>query len=133
MNQLANVKTALEKQIDSEAACRHVRKLLAQRGWTDALQAEAWGVFSAALHRMGVSLDDTWDARWARAYSYGHNVAGLRNGRLAHFANAYADICEEVDALTPDLEMTLEGFWLQWDRGDTYEGTAGEHWHVAER
>ena len=70
-----------------------------------------------------------WDVNWAAAYSDGHNNRGLRGRRLAHYANSYADICAEVESLVPDLMMTLEAFWLQWERGDAYEGTAGEHWH----
>lgn len=72
-----------------------------------------------------------WDTNWAAAYSDGHNNRGLRGRRLAHYAHAYADICSEVESLVPDLELTLEAFWLRWDTGSTYEGTAGEHWRLA--
>jgi hypothetical protein len=68
-----------------------------------------------------------WSQHWSRAYEYGHNVLRLRNGRLTHFANAYADIAEEAEAVAPELEMTLEAFALQWERGD-YFGTWNEHW-----
>ena len=76
---------------------------------------------------------ETWDTHWARAYSFGHNVLHLSVRRLVHFAHAYADICEEVATLVPDLEMTLEAFWLQWEAGDSFEGTEGEHWHLVTR
>lgn len=75
---------------------------------------------------------ETWDRRFCLAYSDGHNKRGLRGRRLDHYAHAYADISEEVAALTPELELTLEAFWLQWDGGKAYYGTAGEHWHLAE-
>lgn len=72
-----------------------------------------------------------WSYHWCKAYSDGHNNRGLLGGRLRHYANAYADICEEVCAAAPDLEMTLDAFWLQWDRGDAFEGSASEHWHLS--
>lgn len=71
----------------------------------------------------------TWTENWARAYAYGHNAVMLRGQRLAHFANAYADIAEEAEAIVPDLELTLESFWIQWDAGDLFEGTPNEDWH----
>jgi len=80
---------------------------------------------------MAQHATESWGSRWARAYSFGHNTAHLHDKRLAHFANAFADICEEVDALFSDLEMTVEAFWLQWDGGARYFGTEGGHWHVA--
>jgi len=74
---------------------------------------------------------EAWDQAYCKAYSDGHNNRGLRGRRLDHYAHAFADICGEVDSLVPDLEMTLDAFWLQWDRGDVFEGTPGEHWHRA--
>jgi hypothetical protein len=72
-----------------------------------------------------------WDTLYCRAYSDGHNNRGLRGRRLAHFARAYADICEEVDTVAPELEMTLDAFWLQWGNDGAFEGTSTEHWHFA--
>lgn len=70
-----------------------------------------------------------WSYNYCRAYSDGHNNHALHGRLLDHYANAFADICEEVDALTPDLEMTLEAFWLQWTDGAVFEATATEHWY----
>lgn len=72
-----------------------------------------------------------WSYHYCRAYSDGHNTHGLRGKRLDHYASAFADITVEVDGLAPDLEMTLEAFWIQWDAGATFEGSATEHWHFA--
>lgn len=72
-----------------------------------------------------------WSYNYCRAYSDGHNNRGLGGKRLDHFASAYADICEEVDTCCPELEMTLEAFWLRWNEGVTFEGTATEHWYLA--
>lgn len=63
-----------------------------------------------------------WHLNWARAYSDGHNNRGLRGGRLAHYANAYADHCEEVSG-----QPALASFFEDWDR-DIYEGSPTEHW-----
>jgi hypothetical protein len=104
--------------------CEWVRDALDRHGLTEKVEQRASALLASAIR-------PTWADRWAEAYAFGHNVAKLRNGRLDHFANAYADICEEVDALAPELEMTLEAFWLQWERGDRFFGTANEDWHLA--
>lgn len=67
-----------------------------------------------------------WPENWARAYSFGHNSAGLRGGRLAHFAYAYADICE-----SEICDFDIAAFRECWESG-SYEGTPGEHWYPAE-
>jgi hypothetical protein len=106
--------------------CEWVRDALDRHGLTEKVEQRTAALLASVLH-------PTWSDRWAEAYSFGHNVVKLRNGRLAHFANAYADICEEVEALAlDDLEMTLEAFWLLWDGGNSFFGTVNEDWHLAE-
>lgn len=67
-----------------------------------------------------------WSHDWARAYSDGHNNRAMRNGRLAHYASAYADICEETGQ-----RLDFAAFYSVWEAGATFEGTWSEHWHFA--
>ena len=77
-----------------------------------------------------LATTNTWQDDYAAAYSYGHNVQRLSGRRLDHFAHAFADLREEVHSLFDDLDLTLDAFWLRWDRGD-YFGTPDGNWHVA--
>jgi hypothetical protein len=104
--------------------CQWVREAVERHGLTEKVERRAIALLACVMH-------PTWSDRWAEAYSFGHNVIHLCDRRLTHFANAYADICEEVEALVPDLEMTLGAFWLQWDAGDSFVGTVNEDWHFA--
>jgi hypothetical protein len=105
--------------------CEWVRDALDRHGLTEKVEQRAAALLASVGH-------STWDSHWAEAYAFGHNALHLSGRRLAHFANAFADICEEVEALVPDLEMTLEAFWLQWDRGGSFFGTVNEDWRLAE-
>ena len=67
-----------------------------------------------------------WDTLWAAAYSDGHNNRGLRGRRLAHYAHAYADICDETGKM-PHLAV----FFVEWDAEKAYEGDANQNWHPA--
>jgi hypothetical protein len=103
-----------------------VRDALDRHGLTEKVEQRTAALLASVVR-------PTWGDHWAVAYSYGHNELRLSGRRLAHFANAYADICEEVEALLPELEMTLEAFWLQWNAGDSFVGTANEDWHLVAR
>lgn len=70
-------------------------------------------------------LPETWDDHWAEAYSFGHNFLRLQGQRLAHFAHAFADICEEFDVALP-----LGEFFQSWNHG-VYHGTPDGNWHLA--
>jgi hypothetical protein len=117
MSELANRPTAAENRAWLVAK-------LKERGIYEDLLVNAHAI---------VKLLTPEGARWAqdysKAYSDGHNNRGLLGKHLDHYARAYADICEEVDAVAPELEMTLDAFWLLWDAGETFEGTMNEHWY----
>lgn len=98
-----------------------LRAKLDEAGLLPGLQALAAHVAAG-----GDRKPSPWAYDWAKGYSYGHNIGGLRNGRLRHFANAYADICEEAR-----YPLALAPFFRAWEAGVTFEGSAGEHWHVA--
>lgn len=122
MTQLAN-----DRQPQAAENREWVHAKIEERGWDAELRAMAWEVFTQGLREAGALVPyDTWDARWARAYEDGHNNRGLRGKRLAHYAHAYADACEEANQC-----LSLLFFYFCWQHGDVYEGTAGEHWHVA--
>jgi hypothetical protein len=104
--------------------CEWVRDALERHGLTEKVEQRATALLASAIR-------PTWSDLWAEAYAFGHNALHLSGRRLAHFANAFADICEEAEALVPDLEMTLQAFWLQWDGGTSFFGTANEDWHLA--
>ena len=121
--------TALERQISAESNRRYVRKLVAQRGWTETLEAQALALFDMALLRMAASLPaPSWGRWYALAYENGHNVHHLGGMRLGHYAHCYADVCEEVQDT-----LSLGYFWAAWETGDTFEGTPDGNWHYASR
>jgi hypothetical protein len=107
--------TALERQIIAEANRRHVRKLVAQRGWTEVLEARAKAIFAELV---------SWEGRYSAAYENGHNVRHLSGTNLGHYAHCYADICDETG-----IDMTFESFWISWEAGDAFEGTPDGNWH----
>lgn len=65
------------------------------------------------------------DRLWSAAYSYGHNFLRLSAKRLAHYADAYADIFEETGVL-----LDFGVFFEMWETG-AYFGTPDDTWHVA--
>lgn len=114
----------MNQQADDNRAW--LRERIEQAGLGEKLMAAAVDVVAVM-----VPSALPWAQNYARAYSDGHNNRGLLGRRLDHYASAYADICEEIEAVVPGLEMTLEAFWLHWDTGAMFEGTCTEHWHFA--
>ena len=103
-----------------------VRAKIAELGMAEPLTALAERIVAGEPRR-----PSPWSSNYCLAYSDGHNNRGLHGKRLDHYANAFADICEEVNAVAPELELTLEAFWLQWDGDSAYEGTVTAHWYLA--
>jgi hypothetical protein len=100
--------------------CEWVRDALDRHGLTEKVEQRAAALLASVGH-------STWDSRWAEAYAFGHNALHLSGRRLAHFANAFADICEEMT-----LVWDLQVFHATWERGDSFFGTVNEDWHLAE-
>lgn len=64
----------------------------------------------------------TWGARWARAWQYGHNTLRMPTPELAGFAHGYADLCEE-------MWLSLGIFYAMWDTGEIEPDHLGRYHH----
>lgn len=102
-----------------EERCAELRRLVAERGWTEEIEQEAREIVAGGT----LLLESSWMTLYARAYADGANNRHLTGPRLGDYAHAYADVNEDASKPTP-----LDCFWTGWAH-NAYEASECGSWH----